>query len=299
MSSNIRSLDLPDYNLRPVWDAILEVYKPFAEICKKHNLCHYVVDGNAIGAVRHGGFIPWDDDFDVAMPRSDYDKFLEIAAGELSQDLRIVTWRNTPEFNMLSAKLQLANKDEVEKIEKETGRMLSNGIFIDIFPIDGTTSSTVRWRIGSIWYAVLQSLLRFHNDQFGHQTRKGKIVWLAGMVLSPVFFWLWTHDAICRRLEKLQRKYDFGKTPLYDSSTFLSGLTRRRRHKSSVWGKPRMAKYESIEVPLPEKYEEYLSFWYGDYMKLPSASCRVPAHQYAWRCPWWMGPTNEYAWRHR
>ena len=283
---------LPDYGLRPVWDAILEVYKRFAEICRRHNLRHYVVDGNAIGAVRHGGFIPWDDDFDVAMPRRDYDRFLEFARTGLPADLKIVTWRNTPEFNMLSAKIQLTNRDAVEKIEKDTGRMLSNGIFIDIFPIDGATSPNVRWNLGCIWYALLQCLLRFHNDKFVHQTRKGKVVWIVGAVLSPLFFWLWSHDAICIRLDKLQRKFEFDASKLYDSSTFLSGLTRRRRHKSSIWGTPRMIKYEHIYVPLPERYEEYLAFWYGDYMKLPPEDSRKPPHQYSWRCAWWLGPAN-------
>ena len=279
------------YNLRLVWDAILEVYKHFVEICKKHGLRHYVVDGNAIGAVRHGGFIPWDDDFDVAMPRGDYEKFLSLVENELPNGFRLVTWRNTPEFNMVSAKIQMADRNTVEKIEAKVRRVLSNGIFIDIFPIDGAPSSTVKWWIGSIWYAVLQCLLRFHNDKYGHQSRKGKFVWIAGMLMSPFLFWLWSHDAICRNLDKLQRKYDFAKTDFYDSSAFLSGLTRRRRHKSSVWGRPQMVKYESIEVPLPERYKEYLSFWYGDYMQLPPEAKRHPPHQYAWRCPWWLGPT--------
>ena len=281
------------FGLKPVWDAIISVYLEFAKICDRHSLRYFVVDGNALGAVRHGGFIPWDDDFDVAMPRADYEKFLLVAADELPPNLALVTWRNTPELNMISAKIQLADKKAVEQIERDNGRMLSNGIFVDVFPIDGAPTSDIEWAIGSVWYSLLECLLRFHNDKLGHQTRKGKVVWFVGMILSPFFLWLWTHDAICVQLEKLQRKYDFATSPLYDSSAFLSGLKRRKRHLASIWGVPQMAQFCGIQIPLPEKCGDYLTFWYGDYMKFPPEEARHPSHQYSWRCPWWIGPTKK------
>lgn len=280
------------YGLKPVWDAIIKVYLEFAKICDRHGLRYYVVDGNAIGAVRHGGFIPWDDDFDVAMPRRDYDRFLEIAETELPNDLKIVTWCNTPEFNMLSAKVQLANRDVVGQIENVTGRMLSNGIFIDIFPIDGATTSDVKWVVESLWYFMLECLLRFHNDKLWRQTKKGKVVWFVGMALSPLLFWMSSHDIICGKLDKLQRRNDFNNSSLYDSSAFMSGVKRRKRHQVYVWGNPVMVDFESIKVPLPEHYKEYLRFWYGDYMRMPSIEAQKPPHQYGWRCEWWLGPTN-------
>lgn len=280
------------FGLQPVWDAIIDVYREYAKICDRHGLRYYVVYGNAIGAVRHGGFIPWDDDFDVSMPRPDYEKFLEIANEELPERLKIVTWRNTPEFNMISAKVQLADAETVKRIEREHGRQLSSGIYIDVFPIDGAPTSDFKWFVGSVWYSILQCLLRFHNDKFTHQSRKGKIVWLAGMILSPLFFWVWTHGAICRRLEKLSRRYDFESSVLYNSSAAYPELRRVKRHLTSVWGTPKMVRFGNIEVPLPEKYEDFLTFWYGDYMKLPPESRRKPTHQYPWRCSWWLGPTK-------
>ena len=73
----------PDPRLRPLWDAMLEVYKAFAAICDKHGLRYCADCGTALGAVRHGGFIPWDDDMDIQMPRLDYEKFASLAQQEL------------------------------------------------------------------------------------------------------------------------------------------------------------------------------------------------------------------------
>ena len=77
-------------NLKPVWSAILEVYDQYALVCNRFGLRHWVAYGTLLGAVRHKGFIPWDDDFDVFMPREDYERFLSIADTELPEYLKIV-----------------------------------------------------------------------------------------------------------------------------------------------------------------------------------------------------------------
>ena len=119
---------MKDFNLRPVWDATLEVYKAVAALCDKHHLRYYVTYGCALGAVRHRGFIPWDDDFDMSMPREDYQRFIALATKELPPYLKFVNWRNTPEFSMLCGKIQDVREDRIKSIEKSCGRLLSNGI---------------------------------------------------------------------------------------------------------------------------------------------------------------------------
>lgn len=135
------------FGMRPVWDAILEVYDAFAKVCDKNGLRYYVSDGGALGAVRHGGFIPWDDDLDVSMPREDYEKFIELSKTELPPHLKFVNWKNTPEFTLLFGKVQDSREDKIRAIEEKTGRMLSNGVYIDIFPIDGYPNDSLfsRW----------------------------------------------------------------------------------------------------------------------------------------------------------
>ena len=91
----ISSPHLP-YNLAPVWKVVLDIYREFAAICQRHSLRHYAAFGTALGAVRHKGFIPWDDDFDVMMPRPDYERLIEIAPSELPAHLQFLSKKTTP-----------------------------------------------------------------------------------------------------------------------------------------------------------------------------------------------------------
>lgn len=139
-AASIRSV-VRGVDLSPIWDALMEMYEVFSSICTKHNLRHYVTDGSAIGAVRHKGFIPWDDDLDVSMPRPDYNKFMEIASKELPSNLVAYDRHQCPEMKVLFGKVQEVRESKVHKVEKQIGRILAHGLYIDIFPIDGCPSS--------------------------------------------------------------------------------------------------------------------------------------------------------------
>ena len=76
----------------------MEIVKAVVKICDRHGLIYYMLGGTMLGAIRHKGFIPWDDDIDLGMPRDDYEKFLEIAPNELPDTLKVVNYRNTPEY---------------------------------------------------------------------------------------------------------------------------------------------------------------------------------------------------------
>lgn len=279
------------FRLQPIWEGLFEVYKAIAKVCDKHGLKYYVTDGVALGAVRHKGFIPWDDDFDMSMPRDDYEKFLEIAEKELPSCYKIVTWRNTPEYNLLFAKVQDTRRDKIEHVEALTGRILSNGIYVDILPIDKTHPNKVLRYISGKWFWLLQILLRYHCDSFHNQTKKGKICWLLGMVLSPMFPWLWTHDQILLSCEKTALKNGNRKTNL--TCRLCSNVSYRRPPlQSEIWGDGKAIQFGESVVRVPTNVEYYLRNEYGDYLKLPPEDKRCPSHQYSWRCPWWLGPTN-------
>ena len=150
------------FGLRPLWDASLGIYREIAKICERHGLRYYVTDGTALGAVRHKGFIPWDDDFDMSMPRPDYEKFKKIFMAELPPHLKFVDFHNTPEFGLLFGKVQDCRRDKIEALEKVVGFQLSNGLFIDIFPIDGYPRSRF---VGKVVY--------FLSRIFGRIARRG------------------------------------------------------------------------------------------------------------------------------
>ena len=280
------------FGLKDIWSGVFSVYTEFAKVCEANNLRYYVSDGSALGAVRHQGFIPWDDDFDVSMPRPDYEKFIEIADRGLPPYLKLVTWRNTPTYNGLFAKIQDSREEVVRGIEAKCGVMLSNGIYIDILPIDGTATSWLARFLADKWFRIRRVLMRFRLDQFSRQTRKGKLYWLAGAVMYLLFPWLWGEKKLLESYDKSARAHTYVDSEL--TIRPCSNVSYRRAPiKRSVWGVPTPAKFGDATVMLPEKCNEYLLVEYGDYMKLPPESKRHPSHQYSWRCPWWLGSTNQ------
>lgn len=279
-------------NLKPVWNAILEIYTEVARVCEKHGLRYYLTDGSAIGAVRHGGFIPWDDDFDMSMPREDYEKFIEYAKTELPSHLKFLNWKNCPEFNFLFGKVQDCRREKVEATEKECGYMLSNGLYVDVFPIDGYPTS--KWEIFWVrkYTYLLRALWRAKFGVFKNQSWKGKVLCIIGRCLSLFVPWIRTPQQIMARCERLLLKHPF-KDAQYTSraSVYLTGLNRPPL-PAAWWGTATWHAFDSIKVPLPQDYDSYLRFYYGDYMKLPPVEKQQPSHGYAYRCGWWLGPTH-------
>ena len=279
------------FNLEPIWTATLDVYQEFVKICDRHGLRYYVTDGNAIGAVRHGGFIPWDDDLDVSMPRPDYDEFLS-HLDELPPHLKFVNWENTAEFPMIYGKIQDTRKVLIDDIEKKTGRMLSNGVFIDVFPIDGYSESRYYSMCDCFVTSAVGCLERFKFTKLQCQTMRGRIAWLLGALLSVVLFKLRSHEDIMRFFDWRARRITFGSSMITARASLGKSLT--LFYPKSCWGEGVKIDYNGIKVPIPSDYDSYLKVEYPTYMQLPPESKRHPTHEYAVDMPWKYGPTKEY-----
>jgi lipopolysaccharide cholinephosphotransferase len=278
-------------NLKPVWDAILDIYREVAGICDRHGLRYYLTDGTALGAVRHQGFIPWDDDFDMSMPREDYEKFLKIAPQELPGHLKFVNWENTPEFMLLFGKVQDSRQEVVAKVEAECGYLLSSGIYIDIIPIDGYPESSFE-RFWVQWYVrILSCMIRFRCMRLKDQSKKGRLVWLAGLFFSILL--PWKDGQSCKRTcESFLLRHSFAAAHFVGRASMRLTMLNRKPMPVEYWGEPTWGKFNDIDVPLPHDIDAYLKFYYGDYMKLPPESQRHHSHGYTYRCAWWLGPTK-------
>ena len=115
---------------------ILDIMDKVDLFCKKHQLQYYLIGGTLLGAVRHGGFIPWDDDFDIAMSREDFNRFIELAASQFYPGYKLEWITTDPEYYLRFAKICKNNT----KFEEEIGKAVVSdfGIFVDIFPLDRT-----------------------------------------------------------------------------------------------------------------------------------------------------------------
>ena len=127
--------------MKKVWAVQLDLLKSFADVCEKNNLRYFMDGGTLLGAVRHKGFIPWDDDADVIMPREDYNRLSEIADREFQTPYFFQTTLKEKGFFRTHA--QLRNSDTTGFIEADANKNINKGIFIDIFVLDGLADNPI------------------------------------------------------------------------------------------------------------------------------------------------------------
>ena len=280
------------FGMMPLWAHLLTLLDEVDAICKRHGLRYYVTDGNALGAVRHKGFIPWDDDLDISMPRPDYEKFCEYANSELPEYLKIVNWKTTAGFFFLFGKVQDTRRTKVKEIERQVGFPLSNGLFIDIFPIDGYPESQFERLLLRLEYCVLRPLHRYRTSPYAIQSKKGKFIWILGMIFSA-FIPVWRKpNQMMAKMESLITRHSYETSSLTGRSCSRMTILQRKPVVKSVWGKGSLIEYHDRMVPVPDNVKEHLSSEFGDYMRLPPSEKQVPTHVYSYDSPWKYGPTE-------
>lgn len=240
----------------------LNLLKAFIEICKKHDLQYYIIGGTLLGAIRHKGFIPWDDDIDVGMPRVDYEKFMELAQGDLPAYYFVQNFHTDPEYPLCFGKLRDSRTTFIESSVKS--RKINHGVYIDIFPLDYYPKKNVvlfRWK--NLLYSA-----RISRQFDSTPSAKMRVMQIISMIFCPS-----VKAAIVKR-EALAKKEQSG-----DLIANLFGAWGQKEIMRSEWyGKGLEASFESVKVMIPEKYDEYLIQLYGDYMTPPPKDKQVGHH---------------------
>lgn len=138
--------------MKRVWSYEINILKRFISICENNGLKWCMIAGSLLGTVRHQGFIPWDDDIDVAMPRVDYDKFLEIASKELPEFLFLQTALSDPGRGIGYAQLRDCRTSAIDVRYIDENNKYNQGIFIDIFPLDSVPEEETdkEWQINKL-----------------------------------------------------------------------------------------------------------------------------------------------------
>lgn len=232
--------------------AILAIYDKFSVICAKYGFRYYLAYGSLLGAIRHNGFIPWDDDFDVVMPRPDYERFFRIAAQELPAHYKPLTWREHSGLRYRFGKIQDIRREVVERIEDDLGHRLPQGIYIDIFPIDGYPETQFgAW----LWNLCRKIILRFRP-------------WVV-----EEFF-----------MDTLAKWISYGRSSM--TCVFGSNFLVKNPTRFAVWESSIVAEFEGRLVPLPSGYDEWLRNLYGDYMRFPPEEERHSTHLWGADAPW-------------
>lgn len=264
--------DLQDeYGILKLQNIILNIMKYIHDLCEKYQIEYYMIGGTALGAVRHGGFIPWDDDLDIAMTRDNYDKFIQVCQDELDPNefyLQVGRKDWPLYFSKLRLKGTLFDEEGVgDEIAEE-----NRGIFVDIFPLDYASNL----QIGRIWQYVCSKLLiadcmkerrNYHANGF-----LKKMVMTVSLPLK--------HPKIRRFFYNQVIKYNKRRTSFIGDFFEITRL-QDASYPQQLWGMPQKISFEQTELYGPEKMHDYLSTYFGNYMELPPVEKRVCGHHSA------------------
>lgn len=240
-------------------------------ICRKHNIRYFLAGGTLLGAVRHHGFIPWDDDADVMMLREDYDKFLKVAQPELPPNVTLHTADTDPLNYCIFTKLRI---DNTMFATKYTSKFLDmhNGLFFDVLSHDNTANSRLGRKIHLQLTLLTRSLVfnKWHHRKIdnGHKLQS-----FAANILKAIL-----PLSLCEKMQfKCLKWFEHKKDAkyLYDGmgrNVYKGDFPKEWLSETVYWD------FEGYRFPIPKEYDKYLRYLYGDYKNMVIASSRKTSH---------------------
>lgn len=262
-----------------LWSLELETYEKLAEVCEKHGLKFFVSCGTLLGAVRHKGFIPWDLDMDICMPREEYEKLVSIAADEFQYPFEFQTTDTEKNFFVGFGKLR--NSKGTMFFKGDAGKPCNLGIWVDIFPLDNVGDDEEKW--------LKQTEKVAHYHYLCH-------AWVYGKVFYRHYedkVWKWNLAKcwaafLCRTrsFAWLNRKFEDAVQACNSQETRRTGMLCLGGAPDRKYGKNYYNVYredyeevvyldfEYLKVPAPKGWHRILENTYGNYMELPDISRR-------------------------
>lgn len=253
-------------SVRDVQDKILYIMKYIDRICRKNDIVYFIMGGTALGAVRHGGFIPWDDDLDIFMTPDQYEKFKKVFSKKNNTEFVLQEWKTTPNY-VEYAKVRMNGTTFIEESFKDW-KDLHQGIYVDIMILHKVPKNQF---IQKLVYVESKFVTLYALSQRNWKPKNSlqKLI-LAGLKLLP-----------CKKLSKVCYKRIYKYDRLTKNFMYCYWIT-PAKFKSGIFEKSFFS--NPVDVPFEDtvllgskRIKEYLSYRYGNYMKLPSEEQRKAA----------------------
>ena len=261
-----------DDRLRKLQFKELELFKKFAEFCEANDIIYYALGGTLLGAVRHKGFIPWDDDMDLGIPREDYDRFLTLCKKK-KPPFELHSFFNDKKHYRYFARIE----DPTVKVRRTDNTIEEiSAAWIDIFPLDGMPNNRVMrtiWKYYLLWRRAAYKLSCF--DLGVNTKKKGRpfierCLVKAGQIL-PVEK-IFRTDRELRKLDKALKRFPYAKSD-YLVNAMGAYKFNEMFHKKH-YGQGSWYEFEDTKIFGPKDYDTVCTQLYGDYMKPPKESER-------------------------
>ena len=248
----------------------LKILNEIDIFCKKNHYNYYLAGGTLIGAIRHKGYIPWDDDIDIFMKRNDYEKFVKEFKTE---NTNIISIENNSKYYLPFAKA-ISNKTI---LKEEVASKVEMGVYVDIFPLDKIPSE----KIDSFYkkQKILINFLNLKNIKMKKRAFWKNIVVIIGKTVLLPF----SKKSLIKMINKRAKKFSNTKCDKIGNLIWLM------YGKKDIWDinafdETTSVKFENIDAMIPKGYDHILKTTYGDYMKLPPVEQRQAHHSFQ---AWW------------
>ena len=236
----------------------LEILLYFKDICEKNNLKFYFCGGCCIGAIRHKGFIPWDDDVDIFMPREDYEKLAEI--WEEQADTEKYSYVRTTKDHFTRLQFAMISDNE------------NHGVRIDILPLDGCPNGRFARKMQIMWGLIYSMFI----VREAHSS-KGKLFEIIGKILLALAITDKNRYRIAKFAEKRMTKYKIADCEkITELCAWYQYMV--NEYPKSAFEEQLYVDFEGYKLPIPVGYDDYLKMAFGDYMKLPPVESQVAKH---------------------
>lgn len=271
-----------DVKLKKIQQTVLQMSQIIYDFCKKNDLLCYFCGGGVIGAIREGGFVPWDDDLDFFMPREDYERFYQLwKSSSLNERYPILrASENYVDHNLFTT---IRDTETTFIKTYQTDLDIPHGVAIDIFPLDVAPDSTFKQKVQKTW-ALIYSLYcnQIVPKNHGGMIAAGSKFLLKIIPSSKVRYRIWKYA------EKQMMKYNGVQTP------FVTELCVGPRYMGSIYHAEDFSScvekpFEDKMMPIPVGYERYLKKTFGDYMQRPPEEKQVSIHDAVF-----IDPDNSY-----
>lgn len=260
-----------EISLRELQNKSLEIALYFKDFCNEHSLLFYMCGGCCIGSLRHKGFIPWDDDVDVFMPRDDYEKLKELWPKYANTEKYACVYADK---NRVDGNLFVTIRDNETTAIKpyQVDMDISHGVALDVLPLDGWPDGKMKRKMQVFW-ALVYSLYCAQTVPVNH----GKAVSVAGKIALTLVPSKKLRYKLWKLAERKMTKYPIKEcnyiTELCSGPYYMKKQYPREAFDKAIW-----VDFENVKMPIPQGYDVYLRTAFGDYMKLPPKEKQKPHH---------------------
>ena len=253
---------------------ILHVTQEVVRVLDELNIPYYMQGGTMLGAIRHKGFIPWDDDVDLGIPRPDYERMLQLIADKLPENLELRTYDDETDHHYYFARI-VDTRYQIRRMGSLEERL--ENVWVDLFPLDGMPNGS----LARAWHKMrlLTVRLKYHLSCFekvnikrpGRPFIERAIIKVA--TITRVGSWFNTRKQL-DKMDRLLKKYPVEKSDYFVNFMGQTSYKFNEMFKKEVYGVPTRYPFEDMEMVGPEQYDAYLKSLYGDYMTPPKMSDR-------------------------